>query len=551
MTPAISTALEKTPSAESGLQPAPPASGASRAANDMFRSTARVLSAPGAEWEAPEDVRDKLCFTDDGILRVDPAHRGDPHLLSYTAKLRRNRIDFKEVDAQFSEIKALYQGDTDKVVVELLEKTTQRQEEVLSMVREAAGLRASDIHIVTDKESATVRYRIHGILQDRYQLSRQRGEDMISAIYNSMCDQAERNREPSRDQNGRFKESFAKRCGLHVARVATGPTDDGTHTVIRLYTDTATDDEMPTLQARGYLPEQIADIEIMMRRKSGMVLISGATGSGKTTTLATILRRRLLETEGRISIITGEDPPEQPIKVKAIIDGKPCVLSAQQKPVRPNDPSEEEVTAAWVRLIDHMLRCDPDVMMLGELRSLASMQAAIRGCLSGHLTFTTIHAKDAPTTLERLWHNGVDIGLLTDPGLFIGLINQTLVSVSCPHCSRPFSGAKHQLPAGLAQRVQTYCTPDTVRVASEQGCEHCFGGVVGRTVCAEVIRPTKGFMDTYRNHGKNEARRYWIEHMGGITLCQHMIRLVNSGRVCPRLAEEILPLDNDVLEMEG
>lgn len=539
MTPPPSHALQQTSVAESAFN----------AANEPFKKM-RVLSGPGGTWEAPLDVRDKVCFTDDGVLHVDPQYRADPYVLAYETEIRSKGVQARERAASYSDIKKLYENDSGSGDgASQAEKTTASQEDVLNMVREAAAAEASDIHLVTDAETTTIRYRIHGVLSDRFTMNRERGEDMVSTIYNSMCDMAERNRENSRDQNARFKEIFASRCGLYVARVATGPTDNGTHMVIRLYADAG--NAPKSLEDLGYLPQQQKLMDSMTRRTSGMMIISGTTGSGKTTTLANIMKQELVKSAGEVCIITGEDPPEQPIRVQLDTPNGKRWAQAQQKPVRPADPSEEAVSTAWVKLIDHMLRCDPDIMMLGELRGRASIVAAIRAVLTGHLTAATIHAKDAPTTLERLWDSGVEIGLLTDPSLFVGLINQSLVSVICPHCSVPFDSARASMEQGLVERIETHCDASQVRVLGK-GCHQCHGGVIGRTVCAEVIVPTKGFMDTYRAEGKYAARRYWIDRMDGISKCQHLIKLINTGKVDPAMGEKVVvPLDEDLLSMAG
>ena len=515
---------------------------------DAYTPGRRILSDLKGQWEADEVLRDKLCLTDDGILKIASGHMGDVDVLGYIDRLARNGVTVTEVEAQYSEIKALYQHAFDKPKVEHeAKRTTERQEEVLRLIREAKEYMASDVHIVTDKERATVRYRIHGLLADQFSMDRERGEDLLNSIFNTMCDEAGGDRIPTSNQNARFKEEYAKRCGLHVARVATGPTDDGTHMVIRLYTDAG--DEIDSLHDLGYLPSQVALLDTMMRRDSGIILLSGTTGAGKTTTLANMLKLELKRKQGKICIITAEDPPEQPIRVTLKVDGVLRRYQAQQKPIISASPADEDVMRAWVQAVEHMLRSDPDLMMIGELRGIAPIKAAIRGALTGHQTLSSIHAKDGPTIIERLIDSGVDVATATDQGLLIGLVNQSLVSLVCPHCSVPFEKAAPELPGDLRSRIEVHCTPDTVRVKGP-GCEHCYFGVIGRTACAEVIMPTAGFMRAYREKGKHAARKHWLENMNGITKCQHLIHQINTGRVCPQLAEEAaVPLDHDVLEM--
>ena len=116
-------------------------------------------------------------------------------------------------------------------------------------------------------------------------------------------------------------------------------------------------------------------------------------------------------------------------------DGNDVVYVAVQEPIIPAGTSEEEIEAAWVDAIDHMLRSDPDSILIGEIRGKASVRSAIRAALTGHPTLATLHVKDAMSSFDRLEDSGVPRNLLTDPTLFIGIINQALVPILCQHCS--------------------------------------------------------------------------------------------------------------------
>ncbi len=510
------------------------------------------LSAVGGDWQAPEYVIDRVVLADDGVLYVDEEHSDDMRVMSYISRLRLNRVSFELRTVSHTEIKRLQQSAKDGAALSMAEglgnTKTAQQEQINRMISEAASLGASDIHFLPDVDKTYVKYRINGIPESRFTLDRAVAEDLISTLYTSMCEKPD-NYEPSRKQNARLMERYARQSGLFVCRIATGPAARGRKLVIRLYPDTG--DSPKSMAELGYLPEQCAQIRSFGRKTSGIVLVTGTTGSGKSTTLNHYLKQALLQAEGELIVATAEDPVEQPIRVVTVRNGAEAVYVAVQEPIIPAGTSEEDVEAAWVDAIDHMLRSDPDSILIGEIRGKASVRAAIRAALTGHPTLATLHVKDAMSAFDRLEDSGVPRNLLTDPTLFIGIINQALVPVLCRHCSKPFAKAEGELEPGLRDRVRRVCDVSGVRIRGE-GCSHCRRGLVGRTVCAEVVSPTPSLMSVYRKNGTFAAQKYWVQEMGGVTQCGHLIRLIEAGRVDPDLGELMVrPLDSDDWLAEG
>ncbi|WP_454696727.1 GspE/PulE family protein [Achromobacter aegrifaciens] len=504
------------------------------------------LSAVGGDWQAPEYVIDRVVLSDDGVLYVDEEHSDDMRVMSYISRLRLNRVTFDQRMVSHSEIKRLQQTAKDGAALSMVDgpgnTKTAQQEQINRMISEAARLGASDIHFLPDVEKTYVKYRINGIPEARFTLDRAVAEDLVSTLYTSMCEKPD-NYEPSRKQNARLMERYARQSGLFVCRIATGPAARGRKLVIRLYPDTG--DTPKSMEQLGYLSEQCDQIRQFARKTSGIVLVTGTTGSGKSTTLNHYLKQALLHAEGELIIATAEDPVEQPIRVVLNRDGHDIVYVAVQEPIIPAGTSEEEIEAAWVDAIDHMLRSDPDSILIGEIRGKASVRSAIRAALTGHPTLATLHVKDAISTFDRLEDSGVPRNLLTDPTLFIGIINQALVPILCPRCSIPFGEAEDRLEAGLRDRVRRFCDVSGVRLRGA-GCPHCRRGLVGRTVCAEVVSPNPSLMAVYRRQGTFAAQKYWVQKMGGITQCAHLIRLIEAGQVDPDLGELMVrPLDSD------
>ena len=137
--------------------------------------------------------------------------------------------------------------------------------------------------------------------------------------------------------------------------------------------------------------------------------------------------------------------------------------------------------------------------------------------MTGHLMLTTIHANDPINILERLEMEGVQAWMIADPQLFIGLLSQRLVQLICPHCRRP---GMRWLPSARMMngaRWKASRNPDRVYLRNHEGCPHCWRGVTGRTVIAEVISPGCPFFQLYRERGRIEARTYWHRELGGMT----------------------------------
>ena len=132
-----------------------------------------------------------------------------------------------------------------------------------------------------------------------------------------------------------------------------------------------------------------------------------------------------------------------------------------------------------------------------------------------------------------------------EPQLFIGLLSQRLVQLICPHCRRPWHEVATERTDDERRLVESVCNPDQVYLRNHEGCPHCWRGVTGRTVIAEVISPDARFFQLYREKGRIEARTYWHRELGGMTRNQHLLGKINSGQVDPLAAHYISPIDED------
>ncbi|EMI7380077.1 Flp pilus assembly complex ATPase component TadA [Salmonella enterica] len=431
-----------------------------------------------------------------------------------------------------------------------LADVSRRQAEVLGYFQTAQRTGSSDIHVTTSPGLTRIEMRIHGDLVTVAELGEQDGEALAATIILSMCDVTEVQFFPMRKQDGRVAAKFLKKVGLFGARYSHTPTADGLHFVMRTINDDG--DRVPSLAQLGFLPEQVVLIQRILRLPEGMVILSGPTGSGKSTTLRSFSRIWLERTGFLKRLLTVEDPPE----------GR--IAGAIQTPIICDKADEAEVRRAWERAISSALRLDPDAIMPGELRDLISILAGIFAAQTGHLVMSTLHTNSALSIPERMITMGVESGLVLDAQLMVGLISQRLVKTLCPHCKVPWEQKKAELSEEQHAYLTQYCSepgvcrPENLYFRHPEGCEQCRKsvvlnghtvatvghGVTGRSVVAEVIRPDARLFHLLKTEGKEVARRYWMAN-GGITRRTHLLYRLGAGLVDPLEADETIPLDED------
>ncbi|ECQ3654759.1 pilus assembly protein, partial [Salmonella enterica] len=376
-----------------------------------------------------------------------------------------------------------------------LADVSQRQAEVLGYFQTARQIGSSDIHVTTSPGLTRIEMRVHGDLVTVAELGEQDGESLAATIILSMCDVTEVQFFPMRKQDGRVAATFLKKVGLFGARYSHTPTADGLHFVMRTINDDG--DRVPSLEQLGFLPAQVVLVQRILRLPEGMVILSGPTGSGKSTTLRSFSRIWLERTGFLKRLLTVEDPPE----------GR--IAGAIQTPIICDKADEAEVRRAWERAISSALRLDPDAIMPGELRDLISILAGIFAAQTGHLVMSTLHTNSALSIPERMITMGVEAALILDAQLMVGLISQRLVKTLCPHCKVPWAQKKAELSEEQSTYLEKYCSepglcrPEDLYFRHPEGCEHCRKavvlngrtvatvghGVTGRSVVAEVIRP--------------------------------------------------------------
>ncbi len=491
------------------------------------------ISHDRGEHPAPTGLRDKVCLLDSHILLIAAGEGMDHGVLAYEDQLARKGVRTTRHLVAMAELRQHYLKVAP--VDDVMSDMSTKQGEVLKLIRTAIQMDASDIHFIVSKGTALLRFRINGELHTHRDLPEQEGALMCATIYQSMCDHtSDAIYDRNKPQDGRIRGEFLEAAGLFGVRIATRPTDRGQLMVLRLLYNRSS--KKRRLNELGYLPQQVAAIERMTRRKNGVNIFAGETGSGKSSSLEVAIRDLIASFQGQINVLTIEDPCEYRI------DG------AVQTP---------KGGGSWADAIRNAMRLDPDVLMVGEVRDFESAEVALQGALTGHGLWTTVHANDGVAILQRLqdFRHGaqrLDPSLYTDPSLVTGLINQALAPVLCDGCKRPWATSKQNYEKALVERVERLCTPATV-FCTGPGCDKCGkSGVTGRTVIAEVIIPNYAFMRAFRNEGKAEARAYWLTQMEGISKAKHLIQRINEGLIDPAKGEQKVGLlDDDELALEA
>jgi general secretion pathway protein E len=371
---------------------------------------------------------------------------------------------------------------------------------VNAIIAQAVEKRASDIHLEPFEKEFRVRYRIDGVLHSQDAPPREMKAAMISRVkLMAKLNIAER-RLP---QDGRIK---IKTLGREVdLRVSTLPTLYGESVVMRLLDRSATD--FYDLTRLGFDDLMLRRMEHFTAMPHGIFLVTGPTGSGKSTTLYSALKR-INQTDKKI--ITIEDPVEYQM------DG------INQIHVNP------QIGLTFASGLRHIVRQDPDVIMVGEIRDRETADIAIRASLTGHFVYSTLHTNDAPSAITRLIDMGVENYLITSS--LVAVLAQRLVRVICPHCRE--SAGYRIAPDGEA--IETF---------RGHGCEHCFGtGFAGRVGIFEMMEMNDEIRKLVMGNGDavaitSAARRNgmrnlredgWLKVRNGVTTPDEVLRVTQE-----------------------
>jgi general secretion pathway protein E len=382
---------------------------------------------------------------------------------------------------------------------------------VNNLIAQAFDQRASDIHIEPEERLFNIRFRIDGVLYKRFTLAMERYGAIASRIkLVSGMDIAER-RLP---QDGRL-ETRVSGNALDV-RVSCLPGVHGESVVMRLLPK---EKRALDLDSIGLARDSLQHLAGWVREPHGIVLVTGPTGSGKSTTLYSVLEA---VNDGDKKIITVEDPVEYRLA---------GITQVQ---------TMDDIGYGFARALRAILRQDPDVVMIGEIRDGETAEIAVQASLTGHLVFSTLHTNDAASAFTRLIDMGVEPFLVATP--VRGVLAQRLVRRLCTHCAAPLD----RVPQDIEKMPAIERDADSRRPAhwlSAQGCEQCQGtGYAGRTGIHELIQVTPEIQRLISQQGSAQAIREEAARLGyrslredgllkarqGITSIDEVLRVVAS-----------------------
>jgi general secretion pathway protein E len=372
---------------------------------------------------------------------------------------------------------------------------------VHSTVYDALKAGASDIHLESTASGLVVRYRVDGVLASIASIPGvELAEQVISRIkVMSELDIAER-RVP---QDGRFKIAYDGRP--IDFRVSIIPSVFGEDSVLRVLDKKALTQQMNGLRldVLGFAPDVVAELRRLSALPYGMLLVTGPTGSGKTTTLYAAIS----ETQtGRDKIVTIEDPVEYQL---------PGVLQI---------PVNEKKGLTFARGLRSILRHDPDKIMVGEIRDPETAQIAIQSALTGHLVFTTVHANNVFDVVSRFVHMGVDTYSFVSA--LSGVLAQRLIRVICAQCCEAYMPERELIEKSGVTVVNTA----SYRFRRGQGCKHCRGtGYRGRKAVGELLVLNDEMREAIINRAPMRQLKELAQQAGVRLLRQSALDLVRRG----------------------
>jgi len=365
--------------------------------------------------------------------------------------------------------------------------------------------RASDIHLEPRREQGVIRFRIDGVLHPVYQLPMGVHNAMTARIkLLGRMDVVEKRR----PQDGRIKTRNPRGDEVEM-RLSTLPTAFGEKMVMRIFDPDTT---VKNLDALGFSQHDAERWEQLVKRPYGIVLVTGPTGSGKTTTLYSTLKR--LATE-EVNVNTIEDPIEMI---------EPAFNQTQVQP---------HLDFGFPEGLRALMRQDPDIIMVGEIRDLQTAEMAVQAALTGHLVFSTLHTNDAPSAVSRLMELGVPSYLIN--ATLLGVLAQRLVRTLCSQCREPDESTSRETLVAL---VKPWQISGGYRPYKAVGCVDCrMTGFRGRMGLYELLTVTEGFKEKVSKEPNIDALR-----QQAITEGMRPLRLAGALKVAQGLStvEEIL-----------
>lgn len=369
---------------------------------------------------------------------------------------------------------------------------------------------ASDIHFDPYEDHLLIRIRIDGILIDYAKVPEAYRDYLVTRIKTISKMNITESRLP---QDGAIKETLE---GIDLdLRVSSLPVSTGEKIVIRILDYTRS---MAGLNELGFSEENYKKVLEMINVPNGIILVTGATGSGKSTTVYSMLQQ--LNTSAT-NIITVEDPIEMDIT---------GINQVQTNP---------KIGLTFATALRSILRQDPNIIMIGEIRDTETAKIAVRASITGHLVLSTLHTNTALNTIERLIDMDVQRYLLASA--LEGVISQKLARQLCPHCKTKRKTSEYERMV-----FKTVLNKDVDEIYDAEGCEHCHDGYSGRMAIHEVLRIDQDIRDALSNGKPKEEIRHLVYGTGNVvTMLQDGLEKVIQGFTSFEEILKLIELEDD------
>ncbi len=406
-------------------------------------------------------------------------------------------------------ISALGGNETRESVIPIIPETAGEDRSIVGLVNsilsDAISQNASDVHLDPSQFSTRVRYRIDGIMYNSINIPKEISDSVISRIKVSAgMDIAERRR----PQDGHFSAQY--RNEFYDFRVSSIGAKYGEKLTIRIL---SRQKMLMPMERLGMLEDQYEVFSRLIKKPYGIILVTGPTGSGKTTTLYSALSTINTGTE---TIITLEDPVEYDI---------PGITQIQ---------INEEAGITFAVGLRSILRLDPNIIMVGEIRDLDTARTAVQASLTGHLVFASIHTNDAASTPIRLLNLGLEPYLIASS--LIGVVAQRLVRVICPNCKESYIPNESE-----KETIKTELNFEVDKLYRGRGCALCnFTGFRGRTGIFEILEIDKTLRKLIQQSASYDEIKEYAERSGMTTMRKAGLKKAISGITTLREVERVV-----------
>lgn len=489
-----------------------------------------------------------VIFNIDGDEIVSEDHRGDmipvkmasSHaIIIYRPEYKKHRVNhFSSVKMKlknkgFSDVDILpASDDIMEFIIHSYEKdssismegATEAETEFTKLITECFKAGASDIHMIRKENDAEIKIRVDGEIQSLKEWTISKADEVVQLAYNVKGINKEVSWDRNRTQNTDIDIEIDGNMSKLRYEHSPSKDKDSWHAVFRLIKQ---DTNILTLNELGYSEKQIEAIMAMLDHPSGLLLLSGETGAGKSTTIQTILSTIYKIHEGKVMIETIEDPPEG------------TIVGAVQAPVvRVKDKNEaNETVNFFAKAVRSCMRRDPDIISIGEIRDGETCKALISAVQSGHWVITTIHANSALGALSRLEDLGVPKEIMATPGFFAGVVHQGLVSVLATNkVQTDLEGIKKTDERLYKNLVGTENLNEKfyIRGSSVENRN----GIKGRTLLAETVLFNEKMLGLIKEGDHQGLRNYWMSSQSekdmpgmsqGITIKRNAVDKINEG----------------------